>query len=131
MMMKYFVVGQILLIGQELAKCAATLSHQAFMHDGLTLTMVIETEVARVAQHVGYAEYATSAADLMLVGAAMAHPGILLGICAGAGTSAPALTELEKRARSKVPTLGYGLACAIGNVLFAVCGTLLVLFGRH
>ncbi|HEX7796864.1 MAG TPA: TrkA C-terminal domain-containing protein [Vicinamibacterales bacterium] len=59
------------------------------------------------------------------------HPGILLGVCAGACTSAPALAELEKRAESKIPTLGYGLACAIGNVLFAVCGTLLVLFGRH
>jgi putative transport protein len=59
------------------------------------------------------------------------HPGILLGICAGAGTSAPALTELEKAAHSKVPTLGYGLACAIGNVLFAICGTVLVLFGRY
>jgi putative transport protein len=59
------------------------------------------------------------------------HPGILLGVCAGASTSAPALAELEKLAESKIPTLGYGLACAIGNVLFAVCGTLLVLFGRH
>jgi putative transport protein len=59
------------------------------------------------------------------------HPGVLLGICAGASTSAPALTELEKVADSKIPTLGYGLACAIGNVLFAVCGTLLVLFGHH
>jgi putative transport protein len=59
------------------------------------------------------------------------HPGILLGVCAGASTSAPALAELEKVAESKIPTLGYGLACAIGNVLFAVCGTLLVLFGRH
>jgi putative transport protein len=59
------------------------------------------------------------------------HPGVLLGICAGASTSAPALTELENVAQSKIPTLGYGLACAIANVLYAVCGTLLVLFGRH
>lgn len=59
------------------------------------------------------------------------HPGVLLGVCAGASTSAPALAELEKVAQSKVPTLGYGLACAIGNVLYAVCGTLLVLFGSH
>jgi putative transport protein len=59
------------------------------------------------------------------------NAGVLLGICAGASTSAPALAELEKVAQSKIPTLGYGLACAIGNVFFAVCGTLLVLFGRH
>jgi len=59
------------------------------------------------------------------------HPGVLLGICAGAGTSAPALEELEKLAHSKIPALGYGLACAIGNVLFAICGTVLVLFGQH
>lgn len=55
------------------------------------------------------------------------HPGILLGVCAGAGTSGPALAELEKAADSKIPTLGYGMACAIGNVLLAMAGTLLVL----
>jgi uncharacterized transporter YbjL len=59
------------------------------------------------------------------------HPGVLLGICAGAGTSAAALAELEKRAQSKIPTLGYGLSCAVGNVLFALSGTLLMLFGSH
>jgi putative transport protein len=59
------------------------------------------------------------------------HPGILLGICAGAGTSAPALAELEKAAQSKIPTLGYGLACAVGNVLLALSGTVLVLAGQR
>jgi putative transport protein len=54
------------------------------------------------------------------------HPGILLGVCAGAGTSAPALAEIEKAARSKIPTLGYGMACAVGNVLLALWGTILV-----
>jgi putative transport protein len=54
------------------------------------------------------------------------HPGILLGVCAGAGTSAPALAEIEKAARSKIPTLGYGMACAVGNVLLALWGTTLV-----
>jgi putative transport protein len=48
-------------------------------------------------------------------------------VCAGAGTSGPALAELEKTARSKIPTLGYGMACAIGNVLLAISGTMLVL----
>jgi putative transport protein len=55
------------------------------------------------------------------------NPGILLGVCAGAGTSGPALAELEKAARSQIPTLGYGMACAIGNVLLAISGTMLVL----
>jgi putative transport protein len=56
-------------------------------------------------------------------------PGVLLGLCAGAGTSGPTLAALEKAADSKVPTLGYGMACAGGNVLMAVWGTLLVVMG--
>jgi putative transport protein len=55
------------------------------------------------------------------------NPAILLGLCAGAGTSAPALAAVEKAADSKVPTLGYGLGCAAGNVLTAMGATLLVL----
>jgi putative transport protein len=54
-------------------------------------------------------------------------PGVLLGLCAGAGTSGPTLAALQKAADSKVPTLGYGMACAAGNVLMAVWGTLLVI----
>jgi putative transport protein len=54
-------------------------------------------------------------------------PGVLLGLCAGAGTSAPTLAALQKAADSKVPTLGYGMACAGGNVVMAVWGTLLVI----
>jgi putative transport protein len=55
------------------------------------------------------------------------NPAILLGLCAGAGTSAPALAMLEKKAENKVPTLGYGLAYATGNVLTAMGATLFVL----
>lgn len=55
------------------------------------------------------------------------HPGILLGLCAGAGTSAPALAALQEKARSKIPTLGYGMACAVGNVLMAFWGTVTIL----
>jgi putative transport protein len=55
------------------------------------------------------------------------HPAILLGLCAGAGTSTPSLAELERSADSRVPTIGYGMACAVGNVLTAIGGTLLVL----
>ena len=57
------------------------------------------------------------------------NPGVLLGLCAGAGTSAPALAAIEEAADSKVPSLGYGLACAIGNILMAVWGTFIVLTG--
>ena len=59
------------------------------------------------------------------------HPGILLGVCAGAGTSAPALSQLEKAAGSRIPTLGYGVACAVGNVLLAFWGTLLIVLGAR
>jgi putative transport protein len=55
------------------------------------------------------------------------NPAVLLGLCAGAGTSAPALAAVEQAAGSKVPTLGYGFACATANILTAVCATLLVL----
>jgi putative transport protein len=57
------------------------------------------------------------------------HPAILLGLCAGAGTSTPSLAALERAAESRVPTIGYGMACAVGNVLTAVGGTFLVLAG--
>jgi putative transport protein len=55
------------------------------------------------------------------------HPGVLLGVCAGAGTSAPALAAVQEVARSKIPTLGYGVSYAVGNVLLALWGTLIVL----
>jgi putative transport protein len=55
------------------------------------------------------------------------HPGILLGVCAGAGTSAPALAAIQEAAGSRIPTLGYGVSYAIGNVLLALWGTVIVL----
>jgi putative transport protein len=57
------------------------------------------------------------------------HPGILLGVCCGAGTSAPALAAVQEVADSKVPALGYGVACALGNVILAVSGGVIVLLG--
>lgn len=54
------------------------------------------------------------------------HPGILLGVCAGAGTSAPALAAVQEVARSRIPTLGYGISYAVGNVLLALWGTVIV-----
>jgi putative transport protein len=54
------------------------------------------------------------------------HPGVLLGVCAGAGTATPALAAIQETAKSAVPTLGYGVAYAVGNVLLAVWGTVIV-----
>jgi putative transport protein len=54
------------------------------------------------------------------------HPGILLGVCAGAGTATPALAAIQEAAKSPVPTLGYGVAYAVGNVLLALWGTVIV-----
>ena len=56
------------------------------------------------------------------------NEGLLLGTCCGAGTSAPALAAVQDVARSKVPTLGYGIGYAIGNVLLALWGAVLVIF---
>jgi putative transport protein len=54
------------------------------------------------------------------------EPGVLLGVCAGAGTATPALAAIQEAAKSTVPTLGYGLAYAIGNLLLALWGTVIV-----
>ena len=55
------------------------------------------------------------------------HPGILLGICAGAGTSPAGLAAVQEKARSKIPTLGYGVSYAVGNLLLALWGSVLVM----
>jgi putative transport protein len=54
------------------------------------------------------------------------HPGIVLGVCAGAGTSAPGLAAVQERANSKVPALAYGVSYALGNVLLALWGSVIV-----
>jgi putative transport protein len=54
------------------------------------------------------------------------HPGVLLGVCAGACTATPALAAVQEVARSSVPSLGYGIAYAVGNVLLAIWGTVIV-----
>jgi putative transport protein len=57
------------------------------------------------------------------------NPAILLGVCAGAGGSGPTLAALEAVAESRVPTLGYGMPCAVGNVIIVIGGAVLVLLG--
>jgi putative transport protein len=54
------------------------------------------------------------------------HPGVLLGVCAGAGTAPAALAALQAEAKSRVPTLGYGVSYAVGNVLLALWGSVIV-----
>jgi putative transport protein len=54
------------------------------------------------------------------------EPGVLLGVCAGAGTATPALAAIQEAAKSSVPTLGYGISYAVGNVLLALWGTVIV-----
>ena len=43
-----------------------------------------------------------------------------------AGTATPALAAIQEAARSRVPTLGYGVSYAVGNVLLALWGTVIV-----
>lgn len=54
------------------------------------------------------------------------HPAIVLGICAGAGTSQSGLAAVQEVSESQVATLGYGVSYAIGNILLALCGSLIV-----
>ncbi len=56
------------------------------------------------------------------------HPGLVLGVCAGGSTVTSALADVLEVAKSPVPSLGYGVAYAVGNVLLAVWGTVLVLW---
>ena len=54
------------------------------------------------------------------------HPGVMLGVIAGSCTATPALAAVQEAAKSSVPTLGYGIAYAVGNVLLALWGTVIV-----
>ena len=54
------------------------------------------------------------------------HPGVVLGACAGAGTSTPTLGAVLEAARSRVPALSYGVSYALANVILAFGGSLIV-----
>ncbi|MGL4542789.1 MAG: hypothetical protein ACRCUI_09795, partial [Polymorphobacter sp.] len=70
----------------------------------------------------------TSHLAALLVGSRLLkmNEGVLLGTCCGAGTSAAALAAVQTAADSRVPTLGYGVGYALGNVLLALWGTVIV-----
>jgi len=54
------------------------------------------------------------------------HPGILLGICAGSCTFSAGLAALQEKAESRVPALGYGVCYAMGAILYALWGSIIV-----
>ena len=54
------------------------------------------------------------------------HPGLLLGICAGSGTSSPALAALLVKAESRVPVLSYGISYAMSALIYAIWGSIIV-----
>jgi len=54
------------------------------------------------------------------------NPLILLGACSGAGTLTAALKAVQEEAQSKLPTLGYTVPYAIGNILLTAWGPVIV-----
>ncbi|MBU0744350.1 MAG: aspartate-alanine antiporter [Gammaproteobacteria bacterium] len=54
------------------------------------------------------------------------NPALLLGALTGAGTITAALNAVKEEADSHIPTLGYTVPYAFGNVLLTVWGTVVV-----
>jgi putative transport protein len=55
------------------------------------------------------------------------HPGILLGATAGARTTTAALGALQEAANSTIPAIGYTIPYAVGRIVLALCGVIIVL----
>jgi putative transport protein len=53
-------------------------------------------------------------------------PVILLGACAGAGTTTAGLKAIQDAAGSKIPVLGYTVPYAVGNILLTAWGPVIV-----
>jgi putative transport protein len=58
------------------------------------------------------------------------NPVILLGCCAGAGTTTAALRAVQDEAGSKLPVLGYTVPYALGNILLTAWGPVIVLLTK-
>ncbi len=58
------------------------------------------------------------------------NPVLLLGACAGAGTTTAALRAVQDEAGSKLPVLGYTVPYAIGNILLTAWGPVIVMLMR-
>ena len=55
------------------------------------------------------------------------HPALLLGACVGAHTSTAALGSVQEAAQSPVPAIGYTVPYAVGRILLAVGGVIILL----
>ncbi|WP_143200081.1 aspartate-alanine antiporter [Kitasatospora sp. CB01950] len=68
----------------------------------------------------------------LLVGILIGHfvfrmrPPILMGVVAGAQTTTAAIGAINEAARSQIPTLGYTIPYAAGNVLLTIWGAVIV-----
>jgi putative transport protein len=54
------------------------------------------------------------------------NPILLLGGCAGAQTVTAAMAEVQEKAGSRTPVLGYTVPYAIGNILLTIWGSVIV-----
>jgi putative transport protein len=54
------------------------------------------------------------------------NPVIVLGACSGAGTITAALRAIQEEAQSELPTLGYTVPYAVGNIILTAWGPVLV-----
>ena len=55
------------------------------------------------------------------------HPTLLLGACAGARTTTAALGAVQEAAQSPLPAVGYTIPYAVGRIVLAVCGIIILL----
>ncbi|HTO62127.1 MAG TPA: aspartate-alanine antiporter [Bradyrhizobium sp.] len=55
------------------------------------------------------------------------QPAILLGACAGARSTTAALGALQEAAHSPTPAVGYTIPYAVGRIVLALCGVIIVL----
>ena len=58
------------------------------------------------------------------------HPGINLGVNAGARVTTAALGQITDVAKSQVPALGYTIPYAVSNTLLIIWGIVIVLLTR-
>jgi putative transport protein len=58
------------------------------------------------------------------------EPVVLLGACAGAGTTTAGLKAVQDAARSRIPVLGYTVPYAVGNILLTAWGPVIVALMR-
>jgi len=58
------------------------------------------------------------------------HPVINLGACAGARSTTAALGALQEAAKSPLPAIGYTIPYAVGRIVLALCGVIIVLLTK-